>query len=117
MKILGSLLFVFLGTIGMALAQNNADSLKNSLKVPHFYGRQFLQTPSLDTLNSGFPRSDSSFTLLPRRLYSERNLDFLSSPKFRVGMPTYKLPDPQSRMPVRGFEDSVNYTLQIKKYD
>ncbi|WP_026951321.1 hypothetical protein [Algoriphagus mannitolivorans] len=116
MKIIGSFLILFMGTIGMALAQHTSDTLNYS-KDSLLIGEKLKPSLKLDSLNSGGILVDSSYTFLPRSLYTERTLDFSPSPKFRVGMPTYKLADPQSRMPVKGFDDSVNYTLQIKKYD
>lgn len=101
----------------MALAQDKSDSLNISSGESFLYERKFLLTPKIDSLSKGGFLVDSTVLFLPKKLYSERNLDFSPSPKVRVGIPTYKLPDPQSRMPIKEFDDSVNYTLQIKKYD
>lgn len=77
MKILGTLLVTFFGTLGMTMAQDQSDSQRNSSKDSVLYGRQFLFSPKIDSLASGIPRLDSPFTLLPKRFYSERILDFL----------------------------------------
>lgn len=107
----------FFGIIGITMAQAQSDSLRNSSKDSILYGMQFLFPSKIDPLASEIPRLDSPFTLLPKRLYSERILDFSTNQNIRFGIPTYQLPDPQSRMPIKTFDDSVNYTLQIKKYD
>jgi hypothetical protein len=118
MKIIGSFLTLFFSTLGLAFAQEKIDSLthyrQDTLK------NQWKSIPDLkgDSIDTGRILLDSGFLFLPKSLNPERYMDLLPNPKFRVGMPPiYQLPEPQSRMPIKEFGDSVNHTIQIKKID
>lgn len=39
-----------------------------------------------------------------------------ASPSQILKMPIYRFPDLQSRMPIDKFDDSINYTFQIKEF-
>jgi len=65
--------------------------------------------------NFGVP--DSTWTLNPEILFQEKPLTGYSfSPKKSLPGIT-PLPNPQSRMPIKFFDDSVNYTILRKEYD
>ncbi|TDK44881.1 hypothetical protein [Algoriphagus formosus] len=118
MKIIGSFLTLFFSTLGLAFAQEKIDSLIHSRQDT--LKNQWKSIPDLkvDSIDTGRILLDSGFLFLPKSLNPERYMDLLPNRKFRIGMPPiYQLPDPQSRMPIKEFDDSVNYTIQIKKID
>lgn len=118
MKYLGITLILFFSTIGLALAQEKIEWLSDSQKDTLKQRWKSLPEFNIDSIGKGRILLDSGFLFLPKSLNSERYMDLLPNPKFRVGMPPiYQLPEPQSRMPIKEFDDSVNYTIQIKKID
>lgn len=118
MKYLGITLILFFSTIGLALAQKKIEWLSDSQKDTLKQQWKSLSDLKGDSIDTERILLDSGFLFLPKSLNPERYMDLLPNPKFRVGMPPiYQLPDPQSRMPIKEFDDSVNYTIQIKKID
>ena len=117
MKIVVSFLILFLGTLGLGQAQEKIDSLTNSKKDTPLYNWKFNPEFKTDSSKEGRILLDSGFTFLPKSLNPGGTIDLTPNPKFRVGIPTYQLPDPQSRMPIKTFDKSVNYTILIKEYD
>ena len=117
MKIVSSFLILFLATSGLTLAQNKNDTLSNSQKDTLLYNWKFIPEFKTDSSQEGRILLDSGFTFLPKSLNPTGSKFVTPNPKFRVGMPTYKLPDPQSRMPIKELEDSENYPILIKNYD
>ena len=108
MKILGYFLLL---TFGFAHQGFSQDRKKTNLKA-----KEFITRPELRT---NLYRSDQ-FTLTdtlklePKIIFPDRKLDFTSLSQDR--MPVYVFPDPQSRMPIKIFDDSVNYTIFKKRY-
>lgn len=118
MKTIGSFLILFLSTLGLALAQESIDSLNISQNDKLKNQWKFIPDFEIESFDTGKSLLDSGFLFLPKSLNPEKYKDLLPNPKFRVGMPPiYQLPDPQSRMPIKEFDNSVNYTIQIKKID
>lgn len=97
-------------------AQNLENPAPNTIplrSVPKSIQPQ-LELPStflLDTLIF-----DSTMVFRPEVLVQEKHLKVspLSPEPFIPGI--YALPDPQSRMPIKTFDDSVNYTILRKEY-
>ncbi|GMQ30496.1 hypothetical protein [Algoriphagus confluentis] len=117
MKIITSFFVIFLGTLGWTFAQEKIDTLNKSQKDTLLYNWKFNPEFKTDSSQKGRILLDSGFTFLPKSLNPGGTIDLTPNPKFRVGMPTYKLPDPQSRMPIKTFDNSVNYTILIKEYN
>ena len=143
MKKIGILLIFLVGTISLAFSQKKSEK-KSKAENPSYPHQLLLNAPSKlkvsDSLrlnstaktprfskplqyNSGLklkaPETlllDSTHVFVPRSLYTERLLTLPKETKFRVGLPLVELPDPQSRMPIRDFDDSVNYTMLKKEY-
>lgn len=115
MKKLGFLFIFLLGAASYAFAQVTSEQkstgISDSLLTDQFSKRLPLQITTPKTL-----LVDSTHVFIPRSLYTERLLTLPKETKFRVGLPLVELPDPQSRMPIRGFDDSVNYTILKKDY-
>ncbi|GMQ24959.1 hypothetical protein Aoki45_16410 [Algoriphagus sp. oki45] len=117
MKTIGCFLTLFLGTLAWTQAQEKIDTLSNSQKDTILYNWKFNPEFKTDSSQEGRILLDSGFTFLPKSLNPGGTIDLTPNPKFRVGIPTYQLPDPQSRMPIKTFDNSVNYTILIKEYD
>lgn len=116
MKRIGTLLFFVLGVISTVFSQEKSEQ-KDSLNLngPGF-GDQFSQNNPFELKTPPSLLIDSTHVFVPRSLYTERLLSLPKETKFRVGLPLFELPDPQSRMPIREFDDSVNYTILKKDY-
>lgn len=115
MKIIGCFLLLIFGFALQGFSQDrkkpairpNKSHLHPDLRTNLFGSDQF---PVPDTLKLEpriiFPN--------PPEFFSERKLDFTIPSQYR--MPIYLFPDPQSRMPIIVFDDSVNYTILRKEY-
>lgn len=117
MKIISSFFVLFLGTLGWTFAQEKIDTLNKSQKDTLLNSWKFIPEFKTDSLYSGGILLDSGVMFLPKSLNPSGSKFVTPNPKFRVGMPTYKLPDPQSRMPIKELEDSENYPILIKNYE
>lgn len=116
MKRSGILLLLLIGTVATAFSQKKSERKPNMGLDTPLYGNEFLQA---DLLKLKTPQSlyiDSVHTFVPRSLYTERQLTVPSGTNQRPGLPFVELPDPQSRMPIKEFGDSVNYTILKKEY-
>lgn len=115
MKIIDCFLLL---TFGFAQQGFSQDRKKTDLQA-----KEFITRPEL---RANLHRSDQ-FTLTdtlklepkivfpnPPQFFPERKSDFTNLSQDR--MPVYVFPDPQSRMPIKIFEDSVNYTILKKRY-
>lgn len=115
MKLLGAFLFFLTGIVVSAFSQ-----VKSNLDLKFepdqlLYGKRFVNPAP----NLKIPETllvDSSHVFIPKSLYTERQLNLLPKAEMRVGLPFFELPDPQNRMPIRKFDDSVNYTILKKHY-
>lgn len=84
--------------------KNLPNQPKIDFRNHHFFGK-------LDTL-----RSDSIEVDFPKEFLLNRELYAIPIPSQNLKLPFYALPDPQSRMPILKFDDSVNYTILKKEY-
>jgi hypothetical protein len=115
MKIIGCFLLL---AFGFALKGFSQDRKKPNLKPD-----EFITHPELRTNLFGSDQFTIADTLKlePRivfpnlpQFFPERKSDFTNLSQDR--MPVHLFPDPQSRMPIKIFEDSVNYTILKKRY-
>lgn len=115
MKIIGCFLLM---TFGFALQGFSQDSKNTDLKVnesqthPDLIANLFenYRISITDTLKL----EPGIISPNPPEFFLERKLGFTIPSTYR--MPVYVLPDPQSRMPIKVFDDSVNYTILRKEY-
>ncbi|HSF55929.1 MAG TPA: hypothetical protein VLA71_19395, partial [Algoriphagus sp.] len=83
--------------------KNNKPNLTDSLKAMDF-----------GTMDAFL--IDTARVFIPEGAFQERELRFKTQ-NFEKHTPgIYPLPDPQSRMPIKTFDDSVNYTILRKDY-
>ncbi|MDI1322101.1 MAG: hypothetical protein PSV36_05095 [Algoriphagus sp.] len=115
MKIIGYFLLL---TFGFALQGFSQDRKKPNLKLD-----EFITHPELRTNLFGGDQFTIADTLKleprivfpnPPQFFPERKLDFNNLSQDR--MPVHVFPDPQSRIPIKVFNDSVNYTILKKEY-
>lgn len=115
MKILGCFLIITFGFAfhGFSQGSKKTDLIPNRFQIhpdlmPNLFEKY--QFSLSDTLKLE-PR-----IIFPKRpeFYSERKLDFTIPSPYR--MPVVIHPDPQSRMPIKVFDDYVNYTILRKEY-
>lgn len=117
MKLIACIMFLLFGMFGATFAQEKKELSLFTPKDTLCNSKKFILPPgNHPSILEGIPL-DSTFRLGPKKYFSERNLYFFEKQRTDLGMPTYELPDPQSRMPIKTFGDSLNYTLRIKKYD
>lgn len=116
MRLFFSLVFLNVGVVISGFSQdleNPESKIKPSLIIPKSLP-PLLEIPlqfSPDTV-----LFDSAKVFIPNNPFVERKLNF-SPPLIEKPIPgIYALPDPQSRMPIKKFDDSVNYTILRKEY-
>lgn len=115
MKIIG---YFLLMTFGFALQGFSQERKKHDIMPNESQTHPDLRTNFFE--NDQFPITDTLKLELgiifpnPPEFFSKRKLDFTMPSHYR--MPIYELPDPQSRMPIKIFDDSVNYTILKKEY-
>lgn len=116
MKILTGILILTLGmvTLGFAQVEENRKATIQELKT---YQPQFLDSLNkLDLESWNGLHIDSTRIFRPEGLFQEKYLK-MNPQAFEKSSPgIYPLPDPQSRMPIKIFDDSVNYTILRKEY-
>lgn len=117
MKLILSLLFLNVGFVISGFAQDlkNSEpknfplrtipkSIQSELELPlHFFP---------DTLVF-----DSTRVFKPEGSFQEKYQKITPSTMEPTIPGIYALPDPQSRMPIKTFDDSVNYTILRKEYE
>jgi hypothetical protein len=117
MKIVGSFMILLLGILNFSFAQEKSlsfISFKND--STHFEEKSnYIHLKDPESINQLF--SDSLLSNLQLNIFSERKLAFSQPQELEHDILVFKLPDPQSRMPIKEFDKSVNYTIQIKKID
>ncbi len=59
---------------------------------------------------------DSVMVFTPKEFFLNREMYARPIPSEQLKLPFYELPDPQSRMPIKRFDDSVNYTILKKEF-
>ncbi|GAB3234476.1 hypothetical protein J0A67_20145 [Algoriphagus aestuariicola] len=116
MKKLVLLAFLMMVAVVAAFSQEKSERESSTNGEKFGFGDQFKKNAPLKLKIPESLKTDSSQVFVPRSLYTERQLTLHSGTNFRVELPFVELPDPQSRMPIKEFGDSVNYTMQIKKY-
>jgi hypothetical protein len=116
MKSFFSFAFLNLGFVITGFAQNLENPASNTIplrSVPKSIQPQ-LELPS--TFSLDMLLFDSTKVFRPEVFFQEKHLK-VSPPSSELFIPgIYPLPDPQSRMPIKTFDDSVNYTILRKEY-
>lgn len=116
MKILIGIFILTFGVVTLGLAQREEN--KNlTLKDLKSYQPQLLdslQVLDFDSWNGLLIDSTQQFR--PEGLFQEKFLKINPLPMEKPTPGIFPLPDPQSRMPILPFDDSVNYTILRKEY-
>lgn len=116
MKILASLFILTFGVDALGFAQSE-EKRKPTIPVLKNLPPQLMD--SLKVLDFGelAPfQLDSARVFTPEIFLLDREFNPKSYPPQNSTLPYYLLPDPQSRMPIKAFPDSVNYTILKKEY-
>jgi hypothetical protein len=120
MKIFGSILLLILGFATKGMAQEHKIPDFNFDKPLLLPGSKFKLPENLQSFTLDTSLNNSKLPFLPRSLSIDReNKPILTMPNqmsFQSRMPIHKLPDSDSRMPVKIFDDSVNYTILKKEF-
>lgn len=116
MKFFGSFLLLVFGFVWEGVAQEVPRTDFNSDK-PLFLPRSKFDLPeNLRFFSPDTSRLDSGMSFFPGGLAINREINPVSTFPYQSRMPMHLLPDPQSRMPVKVFGNSVNYTILRKEY-
>lgn len=116
MKILASLFILTFGVVALGFAQSDE---KRKLTIPELKNRppQLMDSLKVLDFNKRKPfQLDSARVFTPEIFFLEREINPKSYSPQNSTLPYYLLPDPQSRMPIRAFPDSLNYTILKKEY-
>jgi hypothetical protein len=116
MKILASLFILTFGIVALGFAQSN-ENRKHTIPELKNHPPQLMD--SLKVLDFGKLEPfqlDSPRVFTPKSFFLDREFNPKSYSPQNSTLPYYVLPDPQSRMPIREFPDSLNYTLLKKEY-
>jgi hypothetical protein len=71
----------------------------------------------IDLDAKGNLKLDSAIVFTPEDFFLNREMYSRPIPLQNFKLPFYALPDPQSRMPIKRFDDSVNYTILRKEFN
>lgn len=71
---------------------------------------------SIDLDESDTLKLDSAMVFTPKEFFLNREMYAKPVPSEELKLPFYALPNPQSRMPIKKFDDSVNYTILRKEF-
>ncbi len=115
MKIFGLFLIITFGFVFQGFSQGGKKpNLKSNESIVHpdimhnlFENSRFSISDSLK-LEPGIIHPNQP------EFFSKGLSDFATPSPYR--MPIFELPDPHSRMPIKVFDDSVNYTILRKEY-
>lgn len=116
MKILASLFILSFGIVELGFAQSDE---KKKLSIPELKNLPPQLMDSLKVLDFGKLaqfQMDSARVFTPESFFLDREFNPKSYSPQNSTLPYSLLPDPQSRMPIRVFPDSVNYTILKKEY-
>lgn len=116
MKILISLFILAFGVVTLGFAQSNE---KKKLTIPELKNLrpQLMDSLKVSDFNKRKPfQLDSARVFTPEIFLLDREIYPKSYPPQNSTLPYYLLPDPQSRMPIKPFPDSMNYTILKKEY-
>lgn len=116
MKILIGIFILIFGVVSLGFAQReeNKNPTIKDLKSSKPQLLDSLQELDFDSWNGLL--IDSAWIFRPEGLFQEKYLK-IKPTLFEIPSPgIYALPDPQSRMPIKTFDDSVNYTILRKEY-
>jgi hypothetical protein len=117
MKTLGIILLLVCGGTSYAFSQGldvwkPQTGLENRFSNPDWSVSKYPLLITPEAL-----KADSMYIVVPRSLLFERTIpNFPDVPQYVSTMPIYALPDPESRMPIRPFDESQNYTILEKAY-
>lgn len=116
MKILTVIFILTFGIVSLGFAQSeeNKNSTIKDLKSYQPQLLDSLQVLDFDRWNGIL--IDSTRIFRPEGLFQEKFLKINPQPMVKPTPGNYPLPDPQSRMPIKTFDGSVNYTILRKEY-
>jgi hypothetical protein len=115
MKFIGGFLLLVFGIVWDGTAQEAPKSGLDSAKTRFSPRFKFDLPENLRLFSPDTSLLDSGIVFFPRSLSIDRELNPVSVP-YQSRMPLLPLSDPQSRMPIKTFDDSVNYTILKKEY-
>ncbi|WP_297335107.1 hypothetical protein [Algoriphagus sp.] len=117
MKFLFSVLVLTFGVILFGFSQEPEKQKLSIQDLKKFKPRQKDSIRALDLSKKGSFLIDSAANLSPKRLFLDREMDATPWPSPKAEMPIYRFPDTQPTLPIKRFEDSIQYTLRIKEFN
>lgn len=116
MKILAGILILTFGVVALGFAQSEKNKNPSTQELKTFQPQLTDSLNLLDLESWNGLLIDSTRIFIPEGLFQEKYLKMVPR-VFEMSSPgIYPLPDPQSRMPIKTFDDSVNYTILRKEY-
>lgn len=116
MKIISSVFILTFGIASLGFAQDQKDrklSIQDLKKIQPQLGDQIA---TIDFGKKHTTKLDTAMVFTPENFLLDREMYSSPSPAPNPNMPIYRFPDLQSRMPIERFDDSINYTIRIKKF-
>ncbi|MBN7811084.1 hypothetical protein J0A68_08960 [Algoriphagus sp. H41] len=116
MKQFLSLFALFIGTSWAAYGQERPApdfSYEKPFTLPF---SKFAQPEQIQKFSPKVTLADAGKLLAFQGPRIEREIHIPAPTPFTSRMPLLHLPDPETRMPIRDFDDSVNYTILKKDY-
>ncbi len=116
MKVFISIFILTFGVVALGFAQSEGTKKPTTKELKNYKPQLMdsLRILDFETLDAFLV--DTSRVFFPEGLFQERDLLFKSQDIEKSIPGIYSLPDPQSRMPIKVFDDSVNYTILRKEY-
>lgn len=116
MKVIFSIFILTFGVVVLGFAQSEATNKPTTKELKNYkpHLMDSLRILDLETLDAFLV--DTSRVFSPESLFQERDQLFKNQDIEKYIPGIYPLPDAQSRMPIKAFDDSVNYTILRKEY-
>ncbi len=116
MKILTSIFILTFGVVAFGFAQGQEKRNPTLQELINFQPQigEIIATVDFDKKDT--LKLDSGIVFTPEEFFLDREMYAYPTPSQNLEMPFYRLPDPQSRMPIKEFDNSIHYTILIKKY-
>lgn len=115
MKIL-TIIFILIFVAIAGFAQGNEKRKPTTRELRDYQPQSGILLAIIDLDEKDTLKLDSAIVFTPEEFFLNRELYATPIPFQNLKLPFYALPNPQSRMPIKRFDDSVNYTILKKEY-
>ncbi len=116
MKILIGIFILTFGVVALGFAQGEKKERPTTQDLKTYQPQLLDSLQELDFDSWNGLLIDSTQLFRPEGLFQEKFLKINPLPMEKPTPGIFPLPDPQSRMPIMPFDNSVNYTILRKEY-